>query len=115
MVTDFVDGLRECFKRGGYSKISDNEENGGTFLVGHKGRLFTIDSDFQVGEQVEDYAAVGCGDDIALGSMYSTIGKPVEERIRTALQAAEAFSTGVRGPFNILKLGGQLLPKEAHP
>lgn len=106
MATDFADGIRDCLKAGGYARINSNEESGGTFLVGYKGRLFTIEDDFQISEQLENYAAVGCGQDIALGSMFSTKGQPIEQRIRTALEAAEEYSAGVRGPFNILKLGG---------
>lgn len=106
MVSDFVEGVRQCLKAGGYSKVDNNEETGGTFLVGYRGRLFTVAADFQVSELLGDYAAVGCGSDIALGSMYSSKGKVVVERIMTALEAAEEFSAGVRGPFNILKLGG---------
>lgn len=106
MISDFIEAVRSCLKDGGYTKVSSNEETGGTFLVGYRGRLFTVESDFQVGELYEDYAAIGCGQDIALGSMYSTKGKPPDERIKTALEAAEEFSAGVRGPFNILKLGG---------
>jgi hypothetical protein len=106
MVSDFVESVRQCLKSGGYTKIESNEETGGMFLVGYKGRLFTIAPDFQVGELLIDYASVGCGSDIALGSMYSTDGKPITERIMTGLKAAEEFSAGVRGPFNILTLGG---------
>lgn len=105
MVTDFVESVRECLKKGGYSKIRENEESGGTFLVGYRGRLFTIESDFQVAEIFHDFAAVGCGDQIALGSMYSTFGKKTSERIMTALEAAQEFSAGVRSPFNLLSIG----------
>lgn len=107
MVSDFVEGVRQCLKDGGYSKITNNEESGGTFIVGYRGRLFTIDSDFQVGELFGNYASCGCGSDIALGSLFSTEGKEMKtpERIMLALQAAEEFSAGVRGPFNIIKLG----------
>jgi ATP-dependent protease HslVU (ClpYQ) peptidase subunit len=106
MVSDFVEEVRKCLKDGGYSKIQSNEETGGTFLVGYRGRLFTIEDDFQVGEVFHEFAAVGCGFHIALGSMYSTRGKNPSERIMTALEAAEEFSAGVRRPFNLLTIGG---------
>jgi hypothetical protein len=106
MVSDFVEGVRQCLKNGGYSKVSSNEETGGTFLVGYRGRLFTVESDFQVGEVFGDFASVGCGQDIALGSMFSTKSLPQSERIMMALQAAEDYSAGVRGPFNLLTIGG---------
>lgn len=106
MVADFAESVRQCLKDGGYSKISNNEETGGTFMVGFRGRLFIIDADFQVCELLQDYAAVGCGEDIALGSMFSTKGRDTTERIKPALEAAEEFNAGVRRPFNIIKLGG---------
>lgn len=101
MVTDFVDAVRACLKKGGFASISEGVESGGSFLVGYAGRLFHVESDYQVGESVDDLAACGCGDMIALGSLFSTAGKPPVKRIETALEAAERFSGGVRGPFHV--------------
>ena len=85
-------------------RIENNEDSGGTFLVGHKGRLFAIESDFQVGERNMPYASVGCGSNFALGSFYSTEGLEPKYRLPKGLEAAEMFSAGVRGPFNIIQL-----------
>jgi len=110
MCTLFVSALRECFKNGGYAHIENNVESGGNFLVGYKGRLFYIDNDFQVGESIFDYNAVGCGMYYILGSLYSSerlgIVDPLT-RIKLALESAVEFSGGVRPPFNfeILKQG----------
>jgi len=103
MVTDFISAVRATLKEGGYSKVSDNVEEGGTFLVGLRGRLFCIEDDFQVGENIESYHAVGCGRDLALGSMYATgkMGLSPRERVHLALEAAETWSAGVRQPFVI--------------
>lgn len=54
------------------------------------------------------YDAVGCGQDIALGSLYATkklddFSDP-EAAVETALEAAEGYSAGVRRPFKILFL-----------
>jgi ATP-dependent protease HslVU (ClpYQ) peptidase subunit len=104
MVKDFVEAARKCLKDGGYVKISDSREEGGSFLVtvAKTGRLFRIEGDFQVGESLEGFDAVGCGDDFALGSLFTTrrIKNP-QTRIIQALKAAEHFSTGVRGPFHV--------------
>jgi ATP-dependent protease HslVU (ClpYQ) peptidase subunit len=105
MCTDFIDAVRDCLKAGGYSKISANEESGGTFLVGFKGRLFEIEGDFQVGESALSYNSVGCGQDYAKGSLHRsfidlTSGHP-KYVIENALEAAAYFSGGVRGPFVI--------------
>lgn len=104
MVTDFVDAVRNCLKQGGYARIDNNEDTGGTFLVGHYGRLFLIDSDFQVGEMLEPYVAVGCGQPYAVGSLYSTETLEPNLRIKKSLESAEMFNAGVRSPFNIMQL-----------
>lgn len=104
MVTDFIDAVRECLKKGGYAEKEKEAERGGTFLVGYAGRLFTIYDDYQVGEALDGYYAVGCGFNLALGSLYATIGGEPEKRIEAALQAAAHFSAGVCAPFHQVKL-----------
>ena len=103
MAIDFVDAVRQCLKDGGYAKKLNEVEEGGLFLVGYQGRIFEVESDYQVGEQQQLYAAVGCGFDLALGSLYTTSmidgTYTPEDRIRLALEAAEMFSAGVRRPF----------------
>jgi hypothetical protein len=101
MTTEFIDALRSCLKEGGWARKDSEREEGGTFLVGVSGHLFTIHEDYQVGEAADGFAAVGCGDQIALGALYATagIGMPPRKRVRLALQAAERFSAGVRSPF----------------
>lgn len=101
MCTWFIDAVRTCLKDGGYASFKDGTESGGTFLVGYRGLLYYVGDDFQVGRSACGFNAVGCGNELALGSLYSTTGKP-KRRIRTALAAAEAFSAGVRGPFAVL-------------
>lgn len=103
MCTSFVDVARRSFKKGGFSEIDSNVESGGHFLIGVGGRLFSIMSDFQVEESAEDYNSVGCGDSYALGALaiQPTDTEP-KKRVIQALQVAEKFSGGVRGPFLIL-------------
>ncbi len=104
MATVFVDSVRTILKAGGFAKKDNEVETGGIFLVGYRGRLFEIESDYQVGEPLDEYAAIGCGAQIAHGSLYSTIGQAPDARVMLALQAAEHFSNGVRGPFKILSM-----------
>lgn len=110
MCTTFVDAVRECLKAGGYASTHHDTESGGTFLVGVSGRLFQIDSDYQVGESRDRYDAVGCGSGYALGSLHLTAGIDWRDchpnwRVRSALKAAAHHSAGVRGPFRIV-VGG---------
>ncbi len=101
MCTDFVDAIRACLKSGGYAKCADAVETGGDFLVGHAGRLFSIESDYQVAESLAPYQAVGCGQSFALGALFATEGLEPRRRVQLALEAACAMSAGVRGPFRI--------------
>ena len=105
MVTVFVDAVRQCLKTGGLAQVKDQVEAGGIFIVGVRGSLYVIESDYQVGKYADGYAAVGCGADIALGSLFTSRGQPPDSRIRKALEAAEAHSSGVRGPFVIKHTG----------
>lgn len=108
MTTTFINAVRKCLTDGGYSKKENNLESGGTFIVGYEGNIFTVYGDYQVCRSVHAYAAVGCGDHLALGSLWSTdkIGSVLpQDRLGMALSAAEEFSSGVRRPFHIEVLG----------
>jgi hypothetical protein len=104
MVTDFVNAVRDCLKAGGYANKKDEEERGGTFLVGVRGRLFKIEGDYQVGEPLGGYDACGCGDQIIAGALFATSGMDPAGRMKLALKAAQNHSAGVRGPFCIMSL-----------
>jgi 20S proteasome alpha/beta subunit len=107
MVTSFVTAIRKCFKDHGFGHMTEGRDNsGGTFLVGYNGRLYRIESDFQVGETFVPYEAVGCGSDIALGALFALSGVIMEpeDRLQLALEAASKFSAGVEAPYNFVKL-----------
>lgn len=105
MVTDFIDGVRGCLEAGGWLRTKHERERGGFFLVGVRGQLFRIESDFQVGRDVNGYVALGCGDNLALGSLHATADMQdvdARDRVRWALEAAAFHSAGVAAPFVIL-------------
>ncbi|PAD73897.1 hypothetical protein [Paenibacillus campinasensis] len=104
MVSEFVESVRRCLRDGGYSKTNGGEESGGTFLVGYRGQLFRVDDDYQVGRAACGYDAIGCGEDIAKGSLFTSarLDMSPSERLREALIAAENFSAGVRSPFLVV-------------
>ena len=104
MNTSFIDAVRGCFKAGGFTSISEYKESGGTFIVGYRGALYEIEDDFQVAMPADDFISCGCGSSFCMGSLYSTIGWDPETRIKKALESAERFSAGVRGPFVIQSL-----------
>lgn len=106
MIVDLVNAIRKCFKDGGWGKTKDGEDSGGSFLIGYKNRLFRIDSDYQVAENYINYQSVGCGEDFAKGAYHALNDYDIktEEKILLSLKAAAKFSTGVEGPFRIIKL-----------
>lgn len=108
MVTQFIEEIRKKFKDLGYSKILNNEEEGGSFIVGAPGALYEIDSDYQVNYYEDGFATCGCGREFALGAMQSTPNLKPMERIQNALQVASYFSAGVTGPFTVLRVDKML-------
>lgn len=109
MVAEFVEAVRTCLKDGGYAKKKDEEESGGQFLVAVRGRLFCVHGDYQVEETTCGYAACGCGDQIARGSLYTSVGQYTPEvRLKLALKAAAEHSAGVHPPFHVERLAGPM-------
>lgn len=102
LVVEFVDALRDALSERGWARTQNGREEGGLFLVGVSGRLFRIDSDYQVGESRDGFDAVGCGSEAARGALFATSHFKPKARVRLALQAAERCSAGVRGPFLVL-------------
>ncbi len=49
----------------------------------------------------DSFMAIGSGAQIALGSLYSTIELPPQERVLKALEAAEHLCVSVRRPFDV--------------
>lgn len=107
MCTTFIDAVRKCLKNGGYTTVECENERIGVFLVGYNKKLYSIDSDLQVGESYENFDSVGCGANYAKGALdillKSSLNYTPEVIIRKALETVVKFSAGVRPPFNIIK------------
>lgn len=108
MVSDFSEAIRTLAKEHGVSKVEDNVEEitNISLLIGYQGRLFTLEEDFQIGEVINEYYAIGGGTDLALGSMYTTkdLKFPPKKRLQIALEASATFSKSVAPPFIILNI-----------
>lgn len=106
MKTKFVESVKEAFRGGGYgSQVSGQEDEGGIFIVGVCGRIFTIDEDFHVGENIVNYMAEGSGGMFALGSLHTTKNqKNPKIRLKLALEAAAEFSMSVAPPFTYIQV-----------
>lgn len=104
MVKKFVRSIRRTLHDGGFAKQVDNVEKGGTFLVGYRGQLFRIESDYQVMEIAGIYDSVGSGWDHAMGSLHTSLRMAPHAHPRIhltlALEAAETYMASVGGPFH---------------
>ena len=104
MVTEFVPMLRAVLADAGAERKMHEVAavpDSSTFLVGVRGRLFTIWSDYQVTHALHRYSAVGCATDVALGALHALRNMEVspEDMVWAALGAAEGHNIGVREPF----------------
>jgi hypothetical protein len=107
MATKFVDAVRKCLAAGGFAQKENGVENGGRFLVGLRGSLYAVGSDFQVGRSRFPFAATGCGEDEARGALYTLVGgqqfvAEPERVVLSALEASAALNAGVCGPFEVV-------------
>lgn len=107
-----VEAIRQCFKDNGASKISDNQENSDSImLVGFKGKLYMVGSAFDVTHFERGFAAIGAGDDYAIGSLITQQqlfvrdgdegNHPMPEMLCRALGVAAYMSAVVRAPFKV--------------
>jgi len=107
MRVTYIDALQVAFKQKGFHGTGKNQpDQGGNFAVGYAGKLFTVESDFQVAESLEPHTALGSGAREAMGSLFSTQKTKMssEARILLALESAEKYTSGVRAPFTIKSL-----------
>lgn len=107
---DFLKAIVDCFKENECILNTNTTEELSTaseFLVGYRGKLYTIDGGFSVVSESSKYVAIGAGDAYALGALsildkYKS-GNPVEI-ITETLEIASTYSAVVRPPFTIISL-----------
>jgi hypothetical protein len=106
MRTKFVESVKVAFKDHGFGDIGGTDEDtGGIFIVGVEGRIFVVDEDFHVGENIVNYMAEGSGGMFALGALHATKHqKNPRMRIKAALEAASEFSMSVSPPFTYIQI-----------
>jgi ATP-dependent protease HslVU (ClpYQ) peptidase subunit len=103
MTTEFIDAVRKLLKDGGYAKVENGVERGGTFLVGWRGTLYCVQRDFQVARTADGYDAVGSGGENAVGALFASDSLESKARVKLALEAATHFNAAVAPPFKIIE------------
>lgn len=108
LVKKMIPAVRKILKVGGFSKVSNERETGGTFILAYRGTIYKIESDFQIGVPTTPFASVGCGEAYALGALHFALehnpDTSVTDIVRKALLVAERCSAGVRSPMNIIEI-----------
>jgi ATP-dependent protease HslVU (ClpYQ) peptidase subunit len=104
-ILKLADAIQDLFVKKGC--VTQTEDCGllqlCNFLIGYKGKLYEIMSDFQMSEVSGNFTAVGSGAAYAMGALYvmqKTSASP-ESKITRALEAASLFATTVGPPFII--------------
>ncbi len=95
--------------REGLKKLECTEEHNGqqyyhgAMLIGYKGHLYQLESNFQLVEAAHGFDATGSGGEAALGSLRSTkkISDP-RKRLLEALEVSAEHNAGVAPPFDII-------------
>lgn len=106
LVSWFIPCIRECFANAGYlgKEMDESRDIGGQFLLGYRGKLYTVYSDFQVNRGTEGYGAVGSGVYFATGAMMTAISmgetRP-KSILKYGMKAAAYYNPFVRKPFVI--------------
>jgi hypothetical protein len=108
LTSTFIDAVLECFREKAFAKIENNTAHGGQFLLGYRGSIYEVETDFQVGIPSLPYEACGCGADYAKGAMHILLPTKMtpKDKIVKALETASAFSNGVFPPYRVLCLPG---------
>lgn len=104
--TKFIDSVKDVFATNNFGvSTSGQDAEGGIFIVGVQGRIFTVDEDFHVGENIVPYMAEGSGGAVALGALYATKNqKNPRLRLKAALEAATEFNMAVSAPYTYIQV-----------
>lgn len=109
-VREFVPALRKLFEDGGYGKKGgDSGDEGGTFMIGVQGKLFAIESDYQLVSTPTGILAIGVGREFAVGAMtalhsFVQNGKlSPQSAVERAMFATAQNCIGVSLPMTMLE------------
>lgn len=105
LCTHFIKSLKSAFKKNDF--VVDDDDNSVSFIVVYNKKIYEIDSDFQVGIPIQPYFSIGSGAEYAMGSLYtsnSLVGVKADTKVKTALEAASTYCTGVQPPFKIITI-----------
>ena len=104
MINVFIPSFRNAVRELGMLEIEDGiERSRSELLIGFRGHLFCVGTDFSIIESVDNHMAIGTGSHYALGSLYTSEGSESNplHRVTMALESASEYCDNVCGPFEI--------------
>jgi len=115
--TKFIGSIRKVFKTEGAIKIiSSKEYVPMQMLVVTTSGIYKVSSDLAVTGVLDRYAAIGSGEEAAIGSLYTSslvnsylskeLKMPVVDRIEAAIKAASKYCHGVDDNILTMSLKG---------
>lgn len=105
MICDFVTSLKTCLRDNG-CMIKEKEqeliENEGCLLIGYRGNLYELSSDWQIATCPEGVGAIGSGYLVALGVLFADDKTAPEIRLGKSLEISKRLIHTTRSPFTII-------------
>jgi len=112
LYNSFIDAVKSSFHIGGFGGSNPNR-GGDYFLIGYREEIYIVQEDYAVLHAVDDFAAIGEGEEPANAVLYATrnIDMPAIERLSMALDAASYQIASVKPPFHFLTYPGTRDPE----
>lgn len=104
LVVEFAERVRSLLREHGFARVDSNQEAGGFFLMGYRGRLYTVQDDYSILTYRDGFAAVGCGGHYALAALKALEDLPPKKRLLKSLQITAHFADGVLAPFHVKRV-----------
>lgn len=104
-VAHFIPALRQTFKDEAYASVENNQETQESwFLVGYRGALYSIETNYTARKERRAFYSIGSGSEYALGAFSATEGLAPEERVTRAVLAGINFDAASGGDVQIAVL-----------
>lgn len=107
LVSQFIPAVQAAMRDAGWLRQADGRYDGGTFLLGYRGHLYSVEEDFQVAEIEGAFTAIGSGEHLALGAMEALECLEPIQRMTRALEIAAKHNAYVRAPFVFVQTEGK--------
>lgn len=101
---DFIPSFIKCLKENEIT-LDEGELKEFNMLIGYKGNIYRLESDFNIGINKECYDVIGSGEDIATGALFILAKdkklKP-KQKIKLALDASSRYVSSVGGTYTYI-------------